>query len=283
VKKYEEITLKPLSSAIGAEIGNVDISEELPEKVVGEIRQALLEYLVVFFRDQDLSDPKRHRRFTKYFGDLFIHPNFNLGQSNPEMVYLTRKPGDTAAAGERWHADTTMMENPPMGAILYALEVPDWGGDTLFANQYMAFENLSKGMKKFLMKLKAVHNDSRVAGPGAGLNSRRATKVREDENWILTESAHPVVRTHPETKKRSLFVNCIYVHHFEGMSVEESQDLLQFLYTESTRPEYSCRFRWKNNSVAFWDNRCVQHLAIHDNHFSTRRMQRTQIIGDTVI
>ena len=221
--------------------------------------------------------------FTKYFGDLFIHPNFNLGQNNPEMVYLTRKPGDTAAAGEKWHADTTMMKNPPMGAILFALEVPDWGGDTLFANQYMAFENLSPGMKKLLMNLKAVHNDSRVAGPAVSLNSKRATKVREDDDWTLTENSHPVIRTHPETHKKCLFVNSIYVHHFEGMSVEESQDLLEFLYTESTRPEYSCRFRWKNNSVAFWDNRCVQHLAIHDNHSATRRMQRTQIIGDAVI
>lgn len=283
MRKYTQINVTPLSSAIGAEIGNVDISKDLSSTVITEIRSALLEHLVIFFRDQDLSNPERHKMFTKYFGDLFIHPNFNLGQNNPEMVYLTRKPGDTAAAGEKWHADTTMMKNPPMGAILFALEVPDWGGDTLFANQYMAFENLSPGMKKLLMNLKAVHNDSRVAGPAVSLNSKRATKVREDDDWTLTENSHPVIRTHPETLKKCLFVNSIYVHHFEGMSVEESQDLLEFLYTESTRPEYSCRFRWKNNSVAFWDNRCVQHLAIHDNHSATRRMQRTQIIGDAVI
>jgi taurine dioxygenase len=283
MRKYTQINVTPLSSAIGAEIGNVDISKDLSSTVITEIRSALLEHLVIFFRDQDLSNPERHKMFTKYFGDLFIHPNFNLGQNNPEMVYLTRKPGDTAAAGEKWHADTTMMKNPPMGAILFALEVPDWGGDTLFANQYMAFENLSPGMKRLLMRLKAVHNDSRVAGPAVSLNSKRATKVREDDDWTLTENSHPVIRTHPETLKKCLFVNSIYVHHFEGMSVEESQDLLEFLYTESTRPEYSCRFRWKNNSVAFWDNRCVQHLAIHDNHSATRRMQRTQIIGDAVI
>ena len=283
MRKYTQINVTPLSSAIGAEIGNVDISKDLSSTVITEIRSALLEHLVIFFRDQDLSNPERHKMFTKYFGDLFIHPNFNLGQNNPEMVYLTRKPGDTAAAGEKWHADTTMMKNPPMGAILFALEVPDWGGDTLFANQYMAFENLSPGMKKLLMNLKAVHNDSRVAGPAVSLNSKRATKVREDDDWTLTENSHPVIRMHPETHKKCLFVNSIYVHHFEGMSVEESQDLLEFLYTESTRPEYSYRFRWKNNSVAFWDNRCVQHLAIHDNHSATRRMQRTQIIGDAVI
>ena len=283
MRKYTQINVTPLSSAIGAEIGNVDISKDLSSTVITEIRRALLEHLVIFFRDQDLSNPERHKMFTKYFGDLFIHPNFNLGQNNPEMVYLTREPGDTAAAGEKWHADTTMMKNPPMGAILFALEVPDWGGDTLFANQYMAFENLSPGMKKLLMNLKAVHNDSRVAGPAVSLNSKRATKVREDDDWTLTENSHPVIRTHPETLKKCLFVNSIYVHHFEGMSVEESEDLLEFLYTESTRPEYSCRFRWKNNSVAFWDNRCVQHLAIHDNHSAIRKMQRTQIIGDAVL
>ena len=178
-RSYEKIytdKCNALSSAIGAEIGNVDISKDLSPNVITEIRSALLDHLVIFFRDWDLSNPERHKMFTKYFGDLFIHPNFNLGQNNPEMVYLTRKPGDTAAAGEKWHADTTMMKNPPMGAILFALEVPDWGGDTLFANQYMAFENLSPGMKKLLMNLKAVHNDSRVAGPAVSLNSKRATK-----------------------------------------------------------------------------------------------------------
>tara|TARA_Y100001978_G_scaffold138701_1_gene124045 strand:+ start:304 stop:669 length:366 start_codon:yes stop_codon:yes gene_type:complete len=120
---------------IGAEIRNVNISKDLSTTVITEIRSALLDHLVIFFRDQDLSNPARHKLFTKYFGDLFIHPNFNLRQNNPEMFYLTRKPGDTVAAGERWHAGTKMMKNPPMGAFLFALEVPDWGGDTLFANQ----------------------------------------------------------------------------------------------------------------------------------------------------
>ena len=152
--KYQQINVSPLSSAIGAEIGNVDISTDLSSTVITEIRSALLDHSVIFFRDQDLSNPERHKFFTKYFGDLLIHPNFNLGQNNPEMVYLTRKPGDTAAAGKRWHAETTMIKNPPIGAILFALEVPEWGGDTLFANQYMAFENLSLGMKKVLMNLK---------------------------------------------------------------------------------------------------------------------------------
>jgi taurine dioxygenase len=279
---FRKITVTPLSTAVGAEIGGVNIAEDLDDATIAEIRQALLDHLVIFFRDQDITNIERHKAFTKRFGELFVHPNFNMGQENAEMVYLTRKPGDQRASGETWHADTTMMANPPMAAILFALEAPEWGGDTLFANQYMAYDTLSDGMKKMLSGLKAVHNDSRVAGPGVGLNAQRATKVREDADWRMTESAHPVVRTHPETGRKGLFLNGIYVHHFEGLTVEESAPLLSFLYDHSCRPEFTCRFRWRTGSVAFWDNRCVQHLAIHDNHEATRRMQRTQIQGDLV-
>jgi len=279
---YRHITVTPIATAIGAEIGGVDISRDLDDATIAEIRQALLDHLVIFFRDQDLTDIERHKAFTKRFGELFVHPNFDLGQDNPEMVFLTRNPGDTSAAGEEWHADTTMMPNPPMGAILYALEAPDWGGDTLFANQYMAYETLSDGMKRMIDGLKAVHNDTRVAGPAAGKNKKRTSKVREDDDWRPTENLHPVVRTHPETGRKCLFLNGVYVHSFEGMSVEESEPLLDYLYEHCHRPEFTCRFRWKTGSVAFWDNRCVQHLAIHDNHQMTRRMQRTQLQGDQV-
>ena len=279
---FKKITVAPLSTAVGAEIGGVNIAEDLDDATIAEIRQALLDHLVIFFRDQDITNIEHHKAFTKRFGELFVHPNFNMGQENAEMVYLTRKPGDQRASGETWHADTTMMANPPMAAILFALEAPEWGGDTLFANQYMAYDTLSDGMKKMLSGLKAVHNDSRVAGPGLGLNAQRATKVREDADWRMTESAHPVVRTHPETGRKGLFLTGIYVHHFEGLTVEESAPLLNFLYDHSCRPEFTCRFRWRTGSVAFWDNRCVQHLAIHDNHEDARRMQRTQIQGDVV-
>jgi len=279
---YEHITVTPLSSAIGATIGNVSISSELDDGIIAEIRQALLDHLVIFFRDQDLTDIEHHKAFTKRFGDLFVHPNFDLGQNNPEMVYLTRLPGDKSAAGEEWHADTTMMASPPMGAILYAIEAPEVGGDTLFANQYLAYETLSDGMKRMIMGLRAVHNDTRVAGPAAAKNKKRTSKVREDKNWQATENIHPVVRTHPETGRKCLFLNGVYVHNFEGMTVKESEPLLYYLYDHAVRPEFTCRFRWQSGSVAFWDNRCVQHLALHDNHNMTRRMQRTQIQGDVV-
>ncbi len=282
MNSFNKIKVNPLASAIGAEITGVNIGDELENGIITEIRQALLEHLVIFFRDQNFTNPERQKAFTKRFGNLFIHPNFDIGQANPEMVYLTREPGDKSVAGESWHADTTMLKAPPMGAILFAIETPEWGGDTLFANQYLAYESLSDGMKVMLNSMNAVHNDSRVAGPSAGLNAQRTTKVREDNNWKLTENTHPVVRTHPETGKKSLFINSVYVHRFEDMTVEESQPLLDYLYHHASRPEYTCRFRWRKESVAFWDNRCVQHLAIHDNHQARRKMQRTQIQGEPV-
>ena len=272
------ITVTPLSGALGAEIGNVDVSADLDDGTIADIRQALLEHQVIFFRDQGL-DMDRHRAFTLRFGDLFIHPNFQLGQENSEFVMVRRQPGDKRIIGEDWHTDTTMIPTPPMGAILYAIAVPDVGGDTLFANQYLAYEALSDGMKDMLGGLQAVHNDSRVAGPGNNLNAQRASQVREDANWQPTENKHPVVRTHPETGRKCLFVNRVYVHHFHGQTVAESQPLLDFLYAQAIRPEFTCRFRWRPGSIAFWDNRCTQHIAVNDVHDQVRSMRRTQIAG----
>lgn len=279
---YEQITVTPVAGALGAEIGGVDVAAELDDATIAEIRRALNEHLVIFFRDQELS-VDRHKAFTRRFGEIFIHPNYNFGDNDPEMVFLLRRPGDESVAGEFWHQDTSMMAEPPMGAILYALEVPEYGGDTLFANQYMAYETLSEGMKRLLAPLKAVHNDTRVAGPDAGVNARRSSQVRDDADWRPTESAHPVVRTHPETGRKCLFVNPVYVNHIDAMSEAESRPLLDYLYEHAIRPEFTCRFRWRPGSIAFWDNRSSMHLAVHDNRDCTRHMQRTQIEGDRVV
>ena len=197
---YNRISVEQVSGALGAEIGGVNVADELDEETIGEIRRALLEHLVIFFRDQELS-VDRHKAFTRRFGEIFIHPNFQLGQDDKEMVYLLRQPGDTSVAGEKWHADTTMMETPPMGAILYALEVPAYGGDTIFANQYLAYETLSEGMKDMLDGLNAVHSDIRVAGPQSDVNSKRTSKVRDDANWRPTVHTHAIVKVHPEPER----------------------------------------------------------------------------------
>lgn len=274
------LEIEPLSTAIGAEISNVDLSADLSDATIGAIRQALLDHCVVFFREQDI-DVDQHKRLARRFGEIFVHPNFNTGDHDPEVVTIVRKPGDKQIVGEEWHTDTTMMAEPPMGALLYALEVPPVGGDTLFANQYIAYDRLSKGMKRLIDGLKCWHTDRKVAGPNSpAALAKRSTKVREDDNWRETRNLHPVVRTHPETGRKCLFVNHSYSIGFEGMTEDESRPLLDWLMAWGHRPEFTCRFRWRPGSVAFWDNRCVKHLALHDVHDHQRIMRRIQIVGD---
>ena len=276
--RNSQIEVRPISGSIGAEIHNVDVSQELDEATIGDIRKALLDHCVIFFRDQKL-DAERHKAFTRRFGKIFIHPNYKGMQADPEIIVITREPGDKKIVGEEWHADTTMMPEPPMGAILYAIEVPPYGGDTLFANQAQAYEALSEGMKKMLSGVRAVHSDRKVAGPAANKNAFRATKVREDADWRETVSTHPVVVTHPETGRKQLYVNASYTVGFEGMTEEESRPLLDYLLNHGHRPEFTCRFRWERGSIAFWDNRVCKHLAIHDAGPFRRVMRRTQVAG----
>ena len=158
-----------------------------------------------------------------------------------------------------------------------------YGGDTLFANQYLAYETLSDGMKKMLSALNAIHSDRKVAGPQANKNAQRSTKVREDAAWRETVSAHPVVVTHPETQRKLLYVNASYTQSFEGMTEEESRPLLEYLLEQGHRPEFTCRFRWETGSIAFWDNRCCKHLAIHDAGPFRRVMRRTQVCGGPMV
>ena len=275
------IDVQPIAGALGAEIHGVDVAQELDDGTIGEIRQALLDHGVIFFRDQRL-DIDRHKAFTRRFGEIYIHPNYKGVSVDPEIVDVRREPGDKKIVGEDWHTDTTMVAEPPMGAILYAIEVPPYGGDTLFANQYLAYESLSDGMKQMLAGMRAIHSDRLVAGPQANMNAFRSTKVREDAAWRETVSVHPVVRTHPETGRKLLFVNRSYTVGFEGWTEAESKPLLEFLMEHGNRPEFTCRFRWQSGSIAFWDNRCTKHLAVHDAGPFRRIMRRTQITGDRV-
>jgi len=276
--RNSQIEVRPIAGSIGAEIHNVDVSQDLDDGTIGDIRKALLDHCVIFFRDQKL-DAARHKAFTRRFGEIFIHPNYKGTQADPGIIQITREPGDKKIVGEDWHTDTTMMPEPPMGAILYAIEVPPYGGDTLFANQYQAYEALSDGMKRMLSGLRAVHSDRKVAGPAANKNAFRATKVREDADWRETVNAHPVVVTHPETGRKLLYVNHSYTVGLEGMTEAESRPLLGYLLDHGHRPEFTCRFRWATGSIAFWDNRCCKHLAIHDAGPFRRVMRRTQIAG----
>lgn len=273
--------LKRLSGAMGAEIEGLNLARDIDKSLATEIRDALAEFGVLMFRDQEL-DVEAHKHVARHFGEIFIHPNFNTGDHDPEVVSIVREPGDSRIVGEDWHTDTTMMAEPPMGALLYALETPPIGGDTLFAAQWLAYQALSDEMKKFLSDLKCVHSDIKVAGPHNKLNAKRATVIREDDGWRPTENAHPVVRTHPDSGRKCLFVNHSYSIRFEGWTEEESQPLLNWLMDWGHRPEFTCRLQWSDRSLAFWDNRSTKHLAVNDVRDHRRVMRRIQIAGTRV-
>ena len=276
------LSVTPLSPAIGAEVDGIDLGADISDEVIAQIRRALLEHCVLFFRDQSL-DVEQHKRLARRFGEIFIHPNYDTGDHDPEIVNISRKPGDKVIVGRDWHTDTTMIEAPPMGALLYAMDVPPYGGDTAFANQYLAYESLSNGMKALLDGLRCIHTDRKVAGPKSRFSGRNhSADVRLDEDWRETVSVHPVVRTHPETRRKCLFVNHSYSVAFEGMTEKESAPLLDWLMRAGHRPELTCRFRWENGSLAFWDNRCVKHIAVHDVQEDERLMRRIQIAGEPV-
>ena len=269
------LEIRLLSGAGGAEISGVDVALDLDDETIGEIRDALNEHCVVFFRNQEL-DAARHKAFARRFGEIFIHPNYVGMGDDPEIVMVRREPGDTGYVGEDWHADTTMWPEPPMGAILYGIDVPRYGGDTMFANQYLAYETLSKGMRTLLDGLIAVNSSA-----NADVSRTREDRIKEQARTAEElASEHPVVRTHPETGRKALYVNVAHTARFEGMTKEESAPLLNFLFQHQVRAEFTCRFQWRVGSLAFWDNRCTQHNPINDYHGHRRLLHRITLEGD---
>ncbi len=269
------IEVKPVSGALGAEVSGVDISRPLTADTVAEIRQAFLEHLVVFFRGQQLT-PQRQLAFAAQFGEPMGYPQLKGLPECPLVTAVVKREHEKHNFGGVWHSDTTYLEEPPMGSLLYAVTIPPCGGDTMFANQYLAYETLSEGLKRALAGMIA-HNTSTKA---------EVSKTREDR---LKEAGvelkpllgkHPVVRTHPETGRKALFVNCAHTSHFEGWTEEESRPLLEYLYQHQIRPEFTCRFRWEVGSLAFWDNRCAQHNPVNDYHGYLRVMHRVTLAGD---
>ena len=277
-----QLRIEPVAGALGAEVLGVDVARDLPDETIAAIRTALLAHGVVFFRDQDL-DIARHKAFASRFGTLFLHPNIQGSSADPAVIDIVRHPGDTKIIGEDWHSDTAQMPSPPMGSLLYAVEVPAYGGDTMFSCQYAAYEALSPGLKAMLHGVRALHSDRRVAGPARDLAASNAAKKKRDDEWRETASLHPVVRTHPETGRKALYVNRQTTLAFEDMTEAESKPLLDFLCQHAHRPEFTCRFRWRTGSMAFWDNRCTQHVAINDAMPARRVMRRLQLTGDPPI
>ena len=278
---YRAFDLNRVAGALGAEISGIDLARSLDDAVIAEIRQGLLDHQVIFFRDQHLT-PEQHLAFGRRFGDLNIH-DFVAGMPDrPEILEVRKEEHETGGNfGGAWHSDVTYLEEPALGSILYAREVPAFGGDTLFANMYLAYDALSEGMKRMLADMTAVHSARRAYSPRSNYftEGQRSMKILRS-NAAEAEVQHPVVRTHPETGRKALFVNGTFTIRFTDMTEEESAPLLHYLYRHATHPEFTCRFRWRPNAIAFWDNRCVQHYAINDYHGQQRVMHRVTVNGD---
>ena len=271
------ITVNPISGALGAEIEGVDIGKGVDAETTAEIRQALLDHLVVFFRDQDMS-MDAYLAFAKGFGTTAEYPLLPGIEGYPMITEIVKQEHERNNFGGIWHADTTYLPTPPLGAMLYAMEVPPYGGDTMWANQYLAYETLSETMRGILDGLVAVSTSVK-----ADVSKTREDMIRNagDRATVSDHYAeHPVVRTHPETGRKLLFVNTAHTSHFKGMTEAESAPILQYLYQHQVRPEFTCRFRWRKGSIAFWDNRAAQHNPINDYHGFRRVMRRITLAGE---
>lgn len=276
---YKTIDVKPVAGALGAEIEGADLSADLDNETFDDIHQAFLDHQVIFFRDQHLT-PEIHKAFGRRFGTLNIHPYVKGMDGHPEIMEIVKEPGEQINFGGGWHSDMSFLEKPALGSMLYAREVPAYGGDTLFASQYLAYETLSGGMKALLDGLTAVHSAEREYGRAGHSAQTRESMQVDQAGDDVPSYLHPVVRTHPETGRKALYVNRAFTIKFKDMTRTESRPLLDFLCDHATREEFTCRFRWTENALAFWDNRCVQHFALNDYHGQRRHMQRVTIDGD---
>jgi taurine dioxygenase len=271
------LDVRPLSSALGAEIFGVDLAESLADETIRELRAALLEHVVIFFRDQQLSPPQL-LALAERFGEPAEYPLIKGLPECPLVLPIIKEPHKRTNFGGIWHSDTAYLERPALGTLLYALETPPFGGDTMFANMYLAYETLSEGMRRLLDGLAGVN----VAGKPVTLKTREEMQSKRgtaaDPEAI--SAVHPVVRTHPETGRKALYVNFAHTLRFEGMTEEESAPILDYLFAHQIKPEFTCRFRWRPGSLAFWDNRASQHYPLNDYHGHRRVMHRVTLVGD---
>jgi len=280
---YQSITVQPVAGSLGAEVSGIDLAGPLSNTAAAEIRRAFTENLVLFFRDQHLT-PEQHLAFSGLFGRLCRMPYIKHMDEYPDIIAVLKEADERKIStfGNAWHSDFSFLEEPPLGSILYAREVPSHGGDTLFANMYEAYEALSEGMKRMLLGLKAMHSGKPYGQGGLpkDLKTSRSIGIERNNPEADREVAHPVVRLHPESGRKALFVNAIYTTRFEDMSEAESRPLLDFLFEHVQRPEFACRFRWAEGSLAVWDNRCTLHYAVNDYDGSRRLMHRTTVAGE---
>ena len=263
------ITVKRLTPALGAEIGGIDLSRPLEPDQVTAIGRALADHLVIVFRDQRLSIDQ-HKAFGRLFGELHVHPAAtNTLPGHPEVLLIRADENSQRADGEDWHSDVSCDEMPPMGSMLYAHEVPSVGGDTVFASAYAIYDGLSEPMKRFLEGLTAIHDGQVFVKFAVG-----------DRPVTIPRAEHPVVRTHPVTRRKGIFVNPVFTRQIKQLKKQESDSVLAFLYKLMDTPEFQCRVTWQAGTLTFWDNRCALHQAIFDYHPHRRVMHRVTVLGD---
>lgn len=272
----EDLTILPMTPTIGAEIEGIDLSRPLAAATVSALRQALLDWKVLFFRDQDITT-EQHLAFARCFGELEVHPFAPHKPDYPEVLAITH---DDKSKGREntWHSDVTWRLEPSLGSILRAIEVPPVGGDTLFSDMYAAYDGLKDEVKARIDGAMTVHDFTHFR---AGMRRRGATEEQIqafNEKYPMVE--HPVVRTHPETGRKAIYVNAAFTLNIVGLEKAQSDALLAHLFAQAAIPEYQCRFRWENNSIAFWDNRASQHYAVSDYFPAVRKMERVTVIGD---
>ncbi len=274
---YRTIEVRRIAGALGAEVHGVDLAKPPEAATIAEIRRAFLEYLVIFFRGQDLT-LAQYMAFARALGTPVEYPFVKGMPGFPHVIEVKKLEHEKANFGGIWHSDTSYLTEPPMGSMLLAREVPPYGGDTLFANQYLAYESLSDGFKHLIDGLGGVSTSVK-----ADVSKTREDLIKtggRDEAKKDYAAEHPVVRTHPETGRKALYVNVAHTARFAGMTDEESAPLLGFLFQHQVRPEFTCRFTWQPGSIAFWDNRCAQHNPVNDYHGFRRVMHRITLAGD---
>ena len=271
IETGSSFAITQLTPAIGAELSGINLSDRLDDQTIDDIRQALLDHKVIFFRDQHL-DQAQLLAFSRRFGDLEIHPATPKDQPNPEILKIEHGP-KSKGQENMWHSDVTWRPEPSLGSILSASEVPDIGGDTLFANMNLAYQNLSDELRERVTGMTAIHDIARVF-------AKRLGKKPEELHDKYPLQEHPVIRTHPETGLRAIYVNAAFTSHIVGLEADESKALLKTLYATAANPEIQCRFKWSPGAIAFWDNRASQHFAASDYFPARRIMQRATVAGD---
>lgn len=272
-----QITVTPKSPTIGAEISGVDLSVECSDADIARIRQALLDHKVLFFRDQDITT-EQHLAFGRRFGELEVHPFAINKPDHPEVLAITHD-ADHPGRENNWHSDVTWRLQPSLGSILRCIESPAIGGDTLFADMYAAYDGLPQRIKERVEGRHARHdfNHFRTLLRHRGADDAEIAEMEAK----YPNPEHPVIRTHPETGRKGIYVNSAFTQEIVGVDPAESAELLSILYAQASFPEYQVRFTWAENSIAFWDNRACQHYAVSDYWPHTRRVERVTIVGDT--